>query len=145
MASFPQAVVVAGPETAEEIRSGRAAEQLRYSGPEWGARWPAELRVDRVVEPGVEHALGWVVPGHGPALEPAEARAVGEADLTYLDRLQERAREALACGLAPGHAIVAVYAVEPPRPTTDDFEIFGLRERNAQAAVAEAGDALAAD
>ena len=207
---FPQAVVVAGPETAEEIRSGRAAEQLRYSGPEWGAGWPVELRVDRVVEPGVEHALGafrveaidtrghqgdgagyvlldpgvllpgdylssvtypfvlsslagaqatlerllaatdrhdlrWVVPGHGPALEPAEARAVGEADLTYLDRLQERAREALACGLAPGHAIVAVYAVEPPRPTSDDFEIFGLRERNAQAAVAEAGGALAAD
>ena len=200
---FPAAVVVAGPETAEEIRSGRAAAELRSYGPEWDVEWPAELRVDLVVEPGREltlgpfrvealdtrghqsdglgyvlldhgvllpgdylsavtypfvlsslsgaratlerllealerHQLRWVVPGHGPVLTPAEARTVGRADLAYLERLDAAAREALTVGLAPGHAIVAVYAVEPPRSTTDDFEIYGLRESNARRAVAEA-------
>ncbi len=49
---FPEAVVVAGAATAERIRSGTAAEQLKAAGAEWGVTWAPELRVDRVVEPG---------------------------------------------------------------------------------------------
>ena len=49
----PEAVVVASAATAERITSGTAAEELAAAGAEWGVEWPAELRVDRVVEPGV--------------------------------------------------------------------------------------------
>jgi glyoxylase-like metal-dependent hydrolase (beta-lactamase superfamily II) len=48
---FPDAVVVAGRETAERIRSGAAAEGLAEAAEEWGVSWPLELRVDKVVEP----------------------------------------------------------------------------------------------
>jgi hydroxyacylglutathione hydrolase len=48
----PEAVVCAGAATAERIRNGTAAEQLRAAGAEWGIEWKTELRVDRVVEPG---------------------------------------------------------------------------------------------
>jgi hydroxyacylglutathione hydrolase len=49
----PEAVVVAGAATAERITNGTAADQLEAAGVEWGVTWPAELRVDRVVEPGL--------------------------------------------------------------------------------------------
>jgi len=84
-----------------------------------------------------EHDLRWVVPGHGPALAPDEARSVGEADDAYLAALQEAAREAVAAGLAPSPALLHVYAVEPPRSTTDDFEIYDLRVWNAKKALEE--------
>lgn len=85
-----------------------------------------------------EHDLRRVVPGHGPALTPAEARTVGEADDAYLARLQDAAREAVRDGLAPSPALLHVYAVEPPRPTTDDFEIYAIRTSNARKALEEA-------
>ena len=85
-----------------------------------------------------EHDLRWVVPGHGPALTPARAKAIGEADDSYVARLEEAAREAVSEGLAPSLALLDVFAVEPPRATTDDFEIYGLRVYNAQKALAEA-------
>jgi hydroxyacylglutathione hydrolase len=49
----PEAVVVAGVATAERITSGTAAAELEAAGVEWGVEWPTELRVDRVVEPGL--------------------------------------------------------------------------------------------
>ncbi|MGH3136315.1 MAG: MBL fold metallo-hydrolase [Gaiellaceae bacterium] len=49
---FPEAVVVAGVNTAERIASGTASEELAAAGAEWGVDWPTELRVDRVVRPG---------------------------------------------------------------------------------------------
>jgi len=87
-----------------------------------------------------EHDLRWVVPGHGPALVPHEARAVGEEDDAYLAAVQLAAREAVAAGLAPSPALLHVYAVEPPRATTDDFEIYDLRVWNARKALEEVRD-----
>jgi glyoxylase-like metal-dependent hydrolase (beta-lactamase superfamily II) len=102
----------------------------------------ASLRAAQATHEGLlsaldRHDLRWVVPGHGPVLTPAQAREVGEADLAYLERLARAAQEALRNGLSPGYALLHAYAVEPPRATTDDFEIFGLRELNAKQALAE--------
>jgi glyoxylase-like metal-dependent hydrolase (beta-lactamase superfamily II) len=55
---FPEAEVVAGPETAERIASGEAAKSLAEAGGEWGLEWPGELRVDRIVRPGESFAAG---------------------------------------------------------------------------------------
>ena len=88
-----------------------------------------------------EHDLRWVVPGHGPALTPDQARSVASEDDVYLAAVQEAAREAVGAGLAPSPALLHVYAVEPPRGTTDDFEIYGLRVWNAKKALAEASGA----
>ena len=84
-----------------------------------------------------EHDVRLVVPGHGPALAPGEARAVGEADDAYLAGVHQAAREAVGAGLAPSPALLHVYAVEPPRRTTDDFEIYDLRVWNAKKALRE--------
>lgn len=84
------------------------------------------------------YQIRWVVPGHGPALTPAEARAVGEADVAYIAQLTRVARDAVAQGLSPGPALVAAHSVPPPRPTTDDFEVYSLRTINARQALAEA-------
>ena len=43
-------------------------------------------------------SLATIVPGHGPVLSGAEARAIAVADLTYLDRLHERAEAGDARG-----------------------------------------------
>jgi glyoxylase-like metal-dependent hydrolase (beta-lactamase superfamily II) len=85
--------------------------------------------------------LRWVVPGHGPALAPGEARAIGEADAAYLDALEQAAREAHAGGESPGRALVSVFGILPPRATTEDFEVYGIRAANARKALAEAGGA----
>jgi hydroxyacylglutathione hydrolase len=85
------------------------------------------------------HELRWVVPGHGRVLSPVEAREIGQADLAYLQGLQRAAREAVERELAPGYALLHVYAVEPPRPDTDDFAVYGIRAANARLALEEAG------
>ena len=85
------------------------------------------------------HELRWIVPGHGRVLSPAEAREIGQADLEYLQSLQRSAREAVERRLAPGNALLHVYAVEPPRPDTDDFAVYGIRGGNARLALEEAG------
>jgi hydroxyacylglutathione hydrolase len=82
--------------------------------------------------------LRWVVPGHGRALEPEEARAIGQADLAYLRELQQAAREAANDEAGDGWALLRTFEVEPPRANTDDFEIYGIRAANARLAVAEA-------
>jgi glyoxylase-like metal-dependent hydrolase (beta-lactamase superfamily II) len=86
------------------------------------------------------HELRWVVPGHGPPLTPADARVIGQADLAYLEALETAARHAHERGLSPGRALVSVFGVEPPRATTDDFEVYGIRAFNARKALAETGD-----
>lgn len=78
-----------------------------------------------------------VVPGHGPALSPAEALRIGEEDLAYLRGLRDAASRALYDGASTGEAVMAVYAVEPPRPDRMGLEAFGLRSTNAQLAVRE--------
>jgi glyoxylase-like metal-dependent hydrolase (beta-lactamase superfamily II) len=84
-----------------------------------------------------QHDLRWVVPGHGPPLEPSAAREIGEADAAYLDGLGQAARDAVAQGLSPSWALLEAYAVEPPRATTDDFEIYAVRAGNAQKVIRE--------
>ena len=81
----------------------------------------------------------YVVPGHGPVLSPDEARQIGCEDLQYLERLGVAAREAEDAGLSPGYALVHVYAIEPPRPTTLDFDIYDIRGGNARRALADVG------
>jgi hydroxyacylglutathione hydrolase len=61
-----------------------------------------------------------VVPGHGAALEPAEAIAIGEEDLAYLHALREAVQRALEGGSAPADAAEAGAAVEPPRPAGEE-------------------------
>jgi glyoxylase-like metal-dependent hydrolase (beta-lactamase superfamily II) len=84
------------------------------------------------------HDLRWVVPGHGRALTPEEAAAAGEADLAYLEALARAVAEVKADGMAPGEALLHVFAVEPPRETTPDFEIYALRAANARTVLADA-------
>ena len=200
--SFPKATITAGPETAEAIASGRAAEALAAASDEWKLTWPLDLRVDRIVEPGssfdcdgagvlaiearghvgdglayllpeqgillagdyvspmtypfvlssladaVEtyrrlldaietHRPRWVIPGHGRPLGSPEALEVAAADLGYLEELEQAAADARSRGLSRGEALVSVYGIEPPRGTTDDFEVYGIRAANARRALAE--------
>jgi glyoxylase-like metal-dependent hydrolase (beta-lactamase superfamily II) len=92
---------------------------------------------ERLLEALDRYEPRWVVPGHGPALATDEARAVGEADLAYLGALQVAARETAAEGLPPGFALLRVFAVDPPRANTDDFEVYAIRAGNARQALAE--------
>ena len=99
----------------------------------------AETRatVSRLLAALDEHPVRWVVPGHGPVLSADDARRVGAADLEYVDRLAAAADAAHDEALAPAHALLEVFAVEPPRANTDDFEVYGIRSANAARALAE--------
>jgi glyoxylase-like metal-dependent hydrolase (beta-lactamase superfamily II) len=92
----------------------------------------------RLLEAVERHEPRWVVPGHGRPLPAGEARAVAQADLDYLEALGDAAREARERELPPGPALLHVFAVEPPRGTTADFEVYGIRASNARAALADA-------
>jgi glyoxylase-like metal-dependent hydrolase (beta-lactamase superfamily II) len=99
--------------------------------------------IDRSDVPTIDRSdVRLVAPGHGPALSRADARQVAVEDLRYLERLQAAAQE--AADLPPGPALLHVYAVEPPRETTPDFDLFGLRAWNARRALAEARSEVAA-
>jgi hydroxyacylglutathione hydrolase len=84
------------------------------------------------------YALRWVVPGHGPAHTPDEARAIAKADLGYLERLVAAAHAAVEDGAPPGYALLRVFEVEPPRSNTADFEIYSIRAANARLALEQA-------
>jgi glyoxylase-like metal-dependent hydrolase (beta-lactamase superfamily II) len=90
---------------------------------------------ERLLQYIAQHELHWVVPGHGPALAPADARRAGEADLDYLDRLNRAARDAADEGLSRMEIAMHVFAVEPPRPSTPEFGIYAERVTTAWAAV----------
>jgi hydroxyacylglutathione hydrolase len=97
----------------------------------------AAAACERLIEAIDRFELRWVVPGHGPALSADEARAIAEADLAYLRALAEAAREAAAEALSPGDALLHVFAVEPPRANTDDFEIYAIRAGNGRLMLTE--------
>ena len=97
----------------------------------------AVAATERLLEALDRFELRSVVPGHGPALSADKARAIAEADLAYLRALEEAAREAVAKALGPGDALLHVFAVEPPRANTDDFEIYAIRAGNARLMLAE--------
>jgi glyoxylase-like metal-dependent hydrolase (beta-lactamase superfamily II) len=94
--------------------------------------------VQRLLDALERHDLRWVVSGHGRALTPGEAAAVGASDLAYLEALARAVVEARADGLSPGDALLHVFEVEPPRETTPDFEIYALRSANARTVLAHA-------
>ena len=75
-----------------------------------------------------------MIPGHGRPLRPEEAHEIGTADLAYLERLAAAAADAKDRGLSSGDALVAVYGVEPPRTTTDDFDLCGPHDQRADCA-----------
>jgi glyoxylase-like metal-dependent hydrolase (beta-lactamase superfamily II) len=83
------------------------------------------------------HRPRLVVPGHGPVMDAARAREICIEDISYLDRLADAAAEARARQLPAAPALLHVYAIEPPRPNTDDFEVYGLRAFNARQALAQ--------
>jgi glyoxylase-like metal-dependent hydrolase (beta-lactamase superfamily II) len=93
---------------------------------------------ERLLDALESHPVQVVVPGHGRALGPDEARTIGEADLAYLRELRGAASDAVSSGASPGWALLRAYAVEPPRPSTDDFEIYGIRASNARLALEQA-------
>jgi hypothetical protein len=78
-----------------------------------------------------------VVPGHGPVLDPIEARRIAAEDAAYLERLELAAARATADGRAPGPALAAAYAVEPPRLPRGGFEAIEMRTANARRALEE--------
>ncbi len=78
-----------------------------------------------------------VVPGHGPVLDPVEARRIAAEDAAYLERLELAAARATADGEAPGPALAAVYGVEPPRLPRGGFEAIEMRTANARRALEE--------
>jgi hydroxyacylglutathione hydrolase len=94
---------------------------------------------ERLLEALDRYEPRWVVPGHGPALTAGEAKEIGQADLDYLRAIQGAASEAIAQGLTAGYALLHVFAVEPPRANTDDFEVYAIRAGNARLALAQAG------
>jgi hydroxyacylglutathione hydrolase len=97
----------------------------------------AAAACERLIEALDRFELRWVVPGHGPALSADEARAIAKADLAYLQALEAAARRAVGQELSPGDALLHVFAVEPPRTNTDDFEIYAIRAGNARLMLAE--------
>jgi hydroxyacylglutathione hydrolase len=99
----------------------------------------AREAAERLLDALGRYPLRFVVPGHGPVLSPEQARQVGEADLRYLEQLEAAAREAARDRLSPGYAVVHVHEVEPPRPDTADFAIYGIHGGNARLALREQG------
>jgi glyoxylase-like metal-dependent hydrolase (beta-lactamase superfamily II) len=99
----------------------------------------ARATVERLLAALDESEVRWIVPGHGPALSSTEARAVGEADVIYLDRLEETARSAVANRASSAEALLQTYAVDPPRRVADDFAMYSPRVTNARRALQAAG------
>lgn len=84
-----------------------------------------------------------LIPGHGPAMSSAEAVRIGEEDMAYLLALRDAAWRALQEGASTFEAVVAAYAVDPPRSDRIGLDAFGLRSSNAQLAVQECQDTSA--
>ncbi len=77
--------------------------------------------------------MEWIVPGHGPALSPAQAREVAEQDIAYLDRVDRVADEAQRLGYTKREWHLAVESVPVPRPCAPDIEMLCPRLLNASA------------
>ena len=78
-----------------------------------------------------------VVPGHGPAMAPEQAVSSGEEDVAYLRALRDAAWRAVRDGASTAEAMMAAYAVPPPRPDRIGLEPLGLRTSLARLAVKE--------
>ena len=78
-----------------------------------------------------------VVPGHGPAMTPEQALRSGEEDVAYLRALRDAAWRSVQDGTSTAEAMMATYAVAPPRPDRIGLEPLGLRTSMARLAVQE--------
>ena len=67
----------------------------------------AAAACERLIEALDRFELRWVVPGHGPALSAAEARAIAEADLGYLRALEAGRARGGGGGAEPGRRALA--------------------------------------
>ena len=77
--------------------------------------------------------LEWVVPGHGQVLSVAEARAVGEQDLAYMEEVERVSDEAFREGVSSREWLHAVYSVPVPRLCAPDIEMLCPRLINVAA------------
>jgi glyoxylase-like metal-dependent hydrolase (beta-lactamase superfamily II) len=93
--------------------------------------------LERLLSAMDEYRVEWIIPGHGPPLPADQARAIAHEDSLYLQALEAAAVDAHEAGLSPGHSLLAVYAVTPPRPASFHFEVYGHRALNARKALAE--------
>ena len=53
----------------------------------------------------------------------SEARAIGEQDIAYLERVETAADDAHRAGVSPREWLLAVQSVEVPRPSDPDIEM----------------------
>ena len=78
-------------------------------------------------------------PGTGRCCRPSRrGRSARRICATSSSWRPPRARRR-ATRLSPGYAVVHVYEVEPPRPDTADFAIYGIHGGNARLALREQG------
>jgi glyoxylase-like metal-dependent hydrolase (beta-lactamase superfamily II) len=92
-----------------------------------------------------QYAIELVLPGHGPALSRERAAQICHEDVAYIRALRAAAAHGVASGGGEAQALLAAFAVEPPREARADFEAFGLRSSNARRAATEAlGDTRSA-
>jgi glyoxylase-like metal-dependent hydrolase (beta-lactamase superfamily II) len=99
----------------------------------------ARATTERLLAAIEQHAIGVIIPGHGPVHDGATATRIGTEDVRYLAALEAAASEAAARQLPPAFALLHVFGVEPPRANTDDFEMYDLRGWNARAALKSVG------
>jgi glyoxylase-like metal-dependent hydrolase (beta-lactamase superfamily II) len=99
----------------------------------------ARASTERLLAAIEQHAIGTVIPGHGPVHDRATATRIGSEDVRYLAALEAAAAEAAAKELPPAFALLHVFGVEPPRANTDDFEMYDLRGCNARTALRAVG------
>lgn len=94
---------------------------------------------ERLIEAIADYRVSLVVPGHGPALTPDEARQIARADVEYIRSLQAAAADAVRQRVSANAALLMALAVQPPRRARPDFEAFDLLSANARTALGEAG------
>lgn len=82
-----------------------------------------------------QHGIERIVPGHGPVHDAQSALRIGAEDARYLGELEAAAAEAVERSLPPAFALLHVFGVVPPRPNTNDFEMYDLRGWNARMAL----------
>jgi hydroxyacylglutathione hydrolase len=99
----------------------------------------ARATTERLLEAIEQNDITRIVPGHGPVHDAETAQRIGAEDVRYLQALETAAEEAATKALPPAFALLHVFGVHPPRPNTDDFEMYDLRGLNARTALRAVG------
>ena len=89
--------------------------------------WPKRARRSSACSrPSSGMTIEIVVPGHGPVLDRETARASARRTCATCEHSRPPPPRPRA-QLPPSFALLHVFAVQPPRPNTDDFEMYDLR------------------